>query len=1103
MMKHIFKHFLILILALQLSFGAALPSVYAQEAPNDSKEVVLGNSYKQAPWPLSILSELEESKNHPEVQAQIEKFEAGVQAMEEGRFQDLPQHKRDVFRLSGQRFEILKKGEIVETYPLDRLNIELPFIAYDALEIVTGGSDLIINAINAGDVVARHVIPKMNPAASTMDKELLYIMDQKGSIHAIDMVFAKTKGLFQAPIPVYANLWTPLKPLNLEGELQLTFQTRGLEPFEEMDPSHPRHAEVVLPKDIVDSTEEIIFSAGDLVAYTQTDTGRNLIGVFSRSVTHQQIARGNIVLSWLGFIANPSEVPQETLENILREIQAEELNADVENVQGSLSPLTRHALNAFNQDAIQAFVERGKANAELQARQVDQMTLESWSKSFQALKQKAQSVIDTGNAKEDAAFLKAQLEAQDMGSSWMDLSNPKWMAAKLNPKSVQNKFQKYMPSRRALKVLGSIAAGMGFVKASYALEITPIINAVNYFYANILPQNNVLQDSAYLFPALFVSSVALLAIIPLADMVSDASVPVLKKLASLMKKLPGQKAQKVGRWLDERVKVWEPLNTWQRMISFNMRPFAKLMYPFWHWFTKHILRQPHFLASLRAGINPFAINPNQPSAGRVGINFPTLPFLKSGTTQNKRSALSDLAEHQKRANTLAQNLALLTVSEESGVDPATLLMVLSGKIKPENIQRILDDPELSQEWKHSTEALATVVASLNPNQANVLLENADPQAVIPVYEEIRAAADVLKNRSELKTILHTCKDRFINISMGILKNLAWFGLQDHELLSKGFATKDIARQVEMEFKQDHQFMVGYSGVHGPMANLDDPKNLAADPDGFLYIRTKQAYRMVLNTYAHLFSSGSRLMLVYFKKPPVLETNYTPEINTSLPISEVHESFLKGALNWWISLLDFRTSDLGGIFMRSLDKQVKTLQAGFIMSFVLLMCIAHKTPLEAVRSWYMQLTGSMIYIGWVWYITQAANLPDAPRVRNKLKNMKDHLVLLPTGIELQDPQLLEEGRTGLLELYEKNNTLSKEQRVQLETMDAQSLMAHVAAHPPFPTARHPYIPKIATWGAVGLSTFLAIHLTVKSLSSDELTNEALILWTGYWLAFPAV
>ncbi len=868
---HFFKRLLILGLVFQLTFGVSLSYLYAGDEDKDPSEKILAETYKEAPWPLSILAdELPATAQSPEVQREIREIESGLQAIEEGRTSDLPKEKRDVFHLGGQRFEILKNGQIIQTFDLGQLNIELPYIAYDSLRVVIEGEDLVIEAINVGDVVARHVIPNMHALATALDRELLYIFDHEGRLHATDMAFNRTQALFRAPIPFFKNLWTPLKPLNLDGEIKLTFLTRGLKPFDEMDPSHPQHHQVVLPKEHIQGKDELIYSAGDLVVYKEakdgTDSERHLLGIFSRGVTHAQIARAKIILGWLGIIANPSEIPQSTLQEIIKLIEAEEAEGDLTAVQDALTPVARRALSAFSGNAIQAFLNRAKKNAALEGRVVDQMTLESWAKSFETLRSRAQALIEIKDGSEkEAQHLKAELEANDLGESWQKLSNPSIVVEE--EKTAQGGFfhrlSRFMPKPKTLKILGGIAAGGTLVAGGYAADVAPIVHTLNYVWANWVP--SVLHDAEYRWP-LTLSVVSLLAFIPLCNFVGIASVPVMAHLSKLIGKLPGQRARKISLWLEERANTWRPMSTWQRNVSIGMRFYGRLILPAFHWIGNTICRQPNFLAALRAKMNPLSSG----ALGAIGINS---PLASRQTLREKRQVLSDLAFHHNRANTMARNLALLVVSEKTNVDPATILAVLSGDIAPEDVESILKDSKKQQEWDLVTEALSHSLEHLTSEEAQALLEKADPNVLAETYEEAQRVAAEVRSRGHVTQALMQLKKRFFDISKRALSRLANFGVEDYELLSRGYAAPAIANQVKMEFVSDHIVVVGYPSFWGPRADLSDPKNLAADSNGGsvwnLWTNPGHLYDLVMNTYAHFFASGSRQMAVYYKKPEVV------------------------------------------------------------------------------------------------------------------------------------------------------------------------------------------------------------------------------------------
>src|SRR3989338_4452906 len=169
-----------------------------------------------------------------------------------------------------------------------------------------------------------------------------------------------------------------------------------------------------------------------------------------------------------------------------------------------------------------------------------------------------------------------------------------------------------MPNPKTLKILGGIAVGSAAVAGGYYAEVAPIVDTVNYAWANWVP--SVLKDAEYRRP-LILSIVSLLAFIPLCNLVGIASVPVMDRLSQLVGNLPGAKAQKISLWLKARANAWRPLTTWQRNVSIGMRYYGRIILPAFHWMSNTILRQPNFLAALRAKMNPLSRNPNQPEAG--------------------------------------------------------------------------------------------------------------------------------------------------------------------------------------------------------------------------------------------------------------------------------------------------------------------------------------------------------------------------------------------------------------------------------------------------------------------------------------------------------
>ena len=290
----------------------------------------------------------------------------------------------------------------------------------------------------------------------------------------------------------------------------------------------------------------------------------------------------------------------------------------------------------------------------------------------------------------------------------------------------------------------------------------------------------------------------------------------------------------------------------------------------------------------------------------------------------------------------------------------------------------------------------------------------------------------------------------------------------------------------MEFVCDHFVMVVYPSSWGPRADFSDPKNLAANSDRFLWTNPGHMYDLVVNTFLHFFHSGARQMLVYFKKPEVVETRYKPEAKFSLKIAERAEGVTLAGLQWLKGFFDFRKSDLGGIFQKNFIRQVTTFQAGLILMVVTRVLIAEQNPEEALRGWWLTIAGSILYVNWAWYVMQAGNYTDISRIEDKVEALKDRLVSIRQGMELKDPKLLEEGRQGILNFYREAKA-PPEKMAQLEGLEPQALIEHAVNDPPFATKRNEFVPWSAVWAVVFVTTYLGVVLTVNSLDNEHFNN----------------
>jgi hypothetical protein len=179
---------------------------------------------------------------------------------------------------------------------------------------------------------------------------------------------------------------------------------------------------------------------------------------------------------------------------------------------------------------------------------------------------------------------------------------------------------------------------------------------------------------------------------------------------------------------------------------------------------------------------------------------------------------------------------------------------------------------------------------------------------------------------------------------------------------------------------------------------------------------------------------ARMSLVYQTLQPVTDSSYDPIENISLQGVEKAEGVFKGVTSWIIGAGNVHEANYGGIFMKSLSRTFKTIQANLIMSLTARMVFGGQAFGAALPAFaYGVIWGTWQY-GWLWEPINRGNQMYAERLdglKAKLTNAKEKV---SKGLRLNNETVTLEGTRELMELYTKSDPVLEDTSTMIEHLE---------------------------------------------------------------------
>ena len=564
------------------------------------------------------------------------------------------------------------------------------------------------------------------------------------------------------------------------------------------------------------------------------------------------------------------------------------------------------------------------------------------------------------------------------------------------------------------------------VAASYSVDMTTDFTIAEQFklltdlyHSSIFP---IVLDGVPYWQTAILGVTSLLAIIPLANIFGQMLAPMLESAKRFVK--PGSQ---LHTKLQNLANTFKPISAWQTNVTLACRGYARLLLPYYHKLFR-VFNQPT-MSVMKLGINPFKRVEYAGKKRLIGFNAPV--YFKNGkidkdklATINKerKKAISRIAKTMKQKEILAWTLATIVVSKQENIDAATLLGLSDQSLNIETLEKLHSDKEAKAKWQTVAREF---LGYLNKNAKGVDLTNIDNDLIETYYNEVKRIAVKINKNSSIKNQLIKLKHRFSKMYSSTAKEIAFYGVEDYEFLNNIVASPFVAEQTAREFILDHAIVATVPTFVGERANpetlqLDNGRDIVAhNPEGFLGNSIQHNYDVFNNTLAHLLMAGPGTALVYQRVKPQATIDYNPVESYLLKANSRPEGFFKAAMTWTLGVLNFKSSNLGGYYLKSFLRRFTTLQASLTFTLIARVFIGGQNLQAAFMAYALFWFAGVLTYGWPWTIISRGNQALSENVARKIAPINQARTEIFDGLRNNDEELIKSGYDKLQNYYIDN------------------------------------------------------------------------------------
>ena len=955
-----FKKLVSAVLVFQISLGTVILSGAYAQTNNNSNEVnedheFTTRSKEDIHLPTTI---------NPEFKKVLNEFETANMDVMPPASPDIFSIKEQYLFMKGKRYHISDPNVVVDA----------PRADFDHVDVVGDQSNSSLNFVYAkdGKEVARHEIHGLNVVHVVQDKEMVQFITSDRKLHAIDMANVR-KLIFEAPIPVY-ELVTLNQSIPELDKIKISLLTRGVRPPDEISKN------AFLPSSV--NEEENAFTAGDLMVYEDepgTDK-RILHAIYSRSVVLHQVGEQNTVLALLSSLVSPqekikdtylqnSDKPGATIDPQQDIIQASSAvkNSKISSTIQSMDALSRNALVSIvssHPTQPSSFLGNVISNQINANRGRDVFKGQEWNSYYQNL------------------LLKLAIDPSLTVDQNNEILKNEWkVAAQHYLKETSKKNAKFneVIDTYSLKMIAYIIGGGAAASALVVQGLEGRFGAWGVYLVSAIMKAgpfDVLRDATYRYPTLLIatSSIILLS-------------PIMIGLGGLY----GYMNKKIGAL--------------RGFATFGVRIAAFGQFPLIENLVNATRRIKKFTQK------------NVINKVRKIVGVPL------GSIQDPLSIHEDHI-NKIRIKSYSWFLSHIVVAQKYGVDLTTLLMEENGIAKlSEAIQRsdLNQNTQFLKDWDLVNQDVVLSLSDIYNNNKMTDLSLIDPSDLARDQEIAENAAKKLIDLSEGQRAknLRVLKNRFIHQSNETFNYLSTFGSGEYKLFRTVDINSNLAKDVYQQYAADYIFSGVLQSLWGERANLAVPEHLAAMEGKFLSINPGHFSDMVEQNFLYMVGLSANMVQVYQQPAMVSDSVFNPIETVSLKPAVREEPFMISLKRWGLGLADLKSSNYGGIALKTFWTRVTSMQMGFIFSFLARVFVAGKTPGDASVGYLYSLFFGFFTYRYFWVFVNRGNEVLRDGIESVKVKYDQSISKLNQGLRMNDSVLVNQGYDEVMEYYENN------------------------------------------------------------------------------------
>jgi hypothetical protein len=978
---------------------------------------------------------------------------------------------KDTFHLLNQSLILTDDGRTT-TYSLSAFDVSRPTVGGVRRDLVfridENTHELVFSRSRLrGHEGTEHRIGGLHFVHALLDGrgETLILMTADGGIYAIDYLTAQVVA-FNAPMPLVrvgsvdvhgdratGGFRTAEDLAQHVARLRLEFLTVG------SLPTSLENAQLV--SDSSQYLEDGRLRSGDLLVRKQDGSA---LALFDREALLLRLQKGLFYLLAMIQSADPDFGKESALVELHRSF-SEVIGNDAESIVNvPRTTLEREALSNIQLAAGTDFWNRvaaapgqghGLSGARAQARH--RFTFEEWQRFHASLiSQTNQQSVSTEAAWNN--YLKGEYTAsgerrQPNKTTFMDR-----LRNKLNARSLKNAAYKIATSPALWVSAGLIGADQFLFNGTFFTTISHLA------YEAIYP--DIWNEIQYRWPLVY--SIGL----------QSLEIAAIYGIGALLVKVIDR-----AKITNERIV--------NRIMSISLKTFAVFQYPLLHLMAR-VTRQFNLFPALKNG-----------HWSTTALNS---PLLGSETQAARTQALNDEISKKKRLASYARTIAYLTAAEETGIDPATLM------VAPQSVADQRSLAQFEARWQLvAHEVYTTLLDAADRDTLEMDFASATPvdvakfkSAITQHYDEAKRTAARLNaggRRGAYHRLVASARMKWHNITRRSVPQFLYkfFGPDMFQTLWHAKPDAFVSSTTWRQFVIDYGFAIPVQLLWGDRANPADPENLGVRPD-FPYTSAPMIADNQEQVLIYLLRSPAENYLVFNSQPASFDgvDPYGVADRVELDESNEHvQGFGAGFAQFMRTAADLRRAQYGTYVARKYNKVWSTLQGRMAMGTPLRVLIGAKALGAA---FFAQLQATMMGMwayGWPWPILIRALQMYEGDVAAEYGKFKNAQIQLAEGIRLGDDAQAQGAATVIRSMYTKAHRGVRQMLTMvlredfgtttLEQLSSRDLLALSQKVPPVPKKSNSLVSDFVTWVGGAIPTTVMAVTLLNQLYSPGFTE----------------